>query len=106
MALAGKTYMVEFLDDGTESITEISFEYNYLREKKPIVIISTEINSVLRYAGGEFQIYEMDVAPMAYFISNIERDHDYFFQWLAEYYPRDLAFILFHPELFRGEFEP
>ena len=106
MALAGKTYMVEFLDDGTDSIIEIPFDYNYLYENKPVVIVSTRIGFIARYAGGRLQIYEIDFQPVEYFISNIHRNHDYFFQWLAEYYPRDLAFILFHPELFRGEFEP
>lgn len=102
----GKTYLVQFLDDGTDSVTEIPFNYNYLKDNKPVVIVSTRIGFMARYAGGGLQIYEIDMQPMEYFISNIHRDHEYFFSFLAEHYPRDLNFILFHPELFRGEFEP
>lgn len=97
-----KTYLIEFLDDGTEQITEASSDYDYL--KRPGLMVAMSIGFIARYAGGGYQIYEMDVKPATYFISNVGRDHDYFFSFLAEHYPRDLAFILFHPELFRGEF--
>lgn len=103
-----KTYLIEFLDDGTEQITEASSAFNYLKlkDRRPCLMVAMSIGFIARYAGGGFQIYEMDVKPATYFVSNVERDHDYFFSFLAEYYPRDLAFILFHPEIFRGEFSP
>jgi len=99
-----KHYLIEFLDDGTEKITEASSTFNYLKDRRPCLMVAMSIGFIARYAGGNYQIYEMDVNPTTYFVSNVERDHDYFFSFLAENYPRDLAFILFHPEIFRGEF--
>lgn len=101
-----KHYLIEFLNDGTEQITEVSSAFNYLKDDVPCLMVAMSIGFIARYSGGGFQIYEMDVKPAAYFVSNVERDHDYFFSFLAEHYPRDLAFILFHPEIFRGEFSP
>lgn len=69
----------------------------------------TFINSagfVARYHSSGLQIWEFDLVPPTYFITNGQVTEERFFSFLAEHYPQDLTFILFHPELFRREFEP
>lgn len=106
MAKSG-AWRIEFDNNGVGTATAIEYGGNSFNIERRGLTISLAGGFFGRFHPRGLEIWCVDYAtPIEYFISNLRKDQDYFFSFLATYYPHDLNFLLFHPELFSAEFNP